>query len=55
LFLALVLFLGGAGFLIYLLTMSPGFMGFMATASVLVSCLGAYWLYEDFINAKPNA
>jgi hypothetical protein len=47
--------LGGAGFLIYLLTMSAGFRGFMVIGSGFASCLGAYWLYEDFINAKPNA
>jgi hypothetical protein len=55
LFTALVFFIGGSGFLIYLLTMSAGWKGWMVIGSGFVAFLGAAWLYEDFINAKPNA
>jgi hypothetical protein len=55
LFVALALFIGGAGFLIYLLTMSARWTGWMVIGSSFVACLGAAWLYEDFINPKPNA
>jgi hypothetical protein len=55
LFVALVLFIGGAGLMIYLLTMSAGWTGWMVIGSSFVACLGAAWLYEDFIKAKPNA
>jgi hypothetical protein len=27
----------------------------MVIGSGFVACLGAAWLYEDFINPKPNA
>jgi hypothetical protein len=52
---ALVLFIGGTGFLFYLLTMSAGWRGWMVIGSGFVACLGAAWLYEDFINPKSNA
>ena len=55
LFVALSLFVGGAGFLFYLLTMSEGWRGWMVISSGFVACLGAAWLYEDFLNAKPHA
>ena len=52
---ALALFVGGSGFLIYLFAFAAGFKWFMAVGAGFVACLGAYWLYEDFVDAKPNS
>ena len=53
--LALALMIAGFGFLFYLAAFSPGWPGWMMImGSALVGTLGAYWLYEDFINATPN-
>jgi hypothetical protein len=45
----------GFGFLAYLLVIAPGWKGWMVMAAGLVGVVGALWLYEDFINATPNA
>jgi hypothetical protein len=45
---------GGFGLLAYLLLPAPGWGGWMIVASGFAGIFGAYWLYEDFINATPN-
>jgi hypothetical protein len=52
--LALVLTIGGAATLTYLLFFANGWKGWMLVASGTFSVVGAFWLYEDFINATPN-
>ena len=52
--LALALMAGGFGLLAYLLLPAPGWGGWMIVASGFAGIFGAYWLYEDFINATPN-
>ena len=52
--LGLALMTGGFGFLVYLLLLAPGWRGWMIIGSGFSGILGAYWLYEDFINATPN-
>jgi len=52
--LALALMTAGFGFLAYLLLLAPGWKGWMIFGSGFSGVLGAYWLYEDFINATPN-
>jgi polyferredoxin len=52
--LALVLMIAGFGYLFYLAAFAPVFKGWMIMGSALVGTIGAYWLYEDFINATPN-
>ena len=51
---ALVLTMGGAGMLAYLLFFANGWKGWMLIASGTFAIVGAFWLYEDFINATPN-
>jgi hypothetical protein len=46
--------IAGFGFLAYLLLLAPGWKGWMIIGSGFSGILGAYWLYEDFINATPN-
>jgi hypothetical protein len=52
--LALALMTAGFGFLAYFLLLAPGWRDWMIIGSGLSGILGAYWLYEDFINATPN-
>ena len=52
--LALALMAGGFGLLAYLLLLAPGWSGRMIVGAGFCGILGAYWLYEDFINATPN-
>ena len=52
--LALVLMIAGFGYLFYLAAFAPVFKGWMIMGAALVGTIGAYWLYEDFINATPN-
>jgi hypothetical protein len=52
---ALALVGGGAYLTFHLLFLSAGWRGWMVMASALMLTIGAYWLYEDFINAKPGA
>jgi hypothetical protein len=52
--LALALMTGGFGLLAYLLLLAPGWSGWMIVGSGFSGILGAYWLYEDFMNANPN-
>ena len=53
--LALLLFVAGAGFLIYLFAFADHFRGWAVMAGAMMAVLGAFWLYEDFINATPNS
>ena len=52
---ALAMVCAGFGFLAYLLLLAPGWKGWMVMAAALVGTVGALWLYDDFINATPNA
>jgi len=52
--LALTFVIAGFGYLFYLAAFAPSFRGWMIMGSALVGTIGAYWLYEDFINATPN-
>ena len=52
--LALTLTVGGLGLLFYLAAFSPVLRVWMITGAALLATVGAYWLYEDFINATPN-
>jgi hypothetical protein len=52
--LALALLIVGFGLLFYFAAFSPVLSGWMIMGSALMGTLGAYWLYEDFINATPN-
>jgi hypothetical protein len=54
LILALTFMIAGFGYLFYLAAFAPAFRGWMIMGSALVGTIGAYWLYEDFINATPN-
>jgi hypothetical protein len=51
---ALGLLVAGFGFLVYLLFFAPAWSWGMVAGSGFSGTLGAYWLYEDFINATPN-
>ena len=51
---ALVLLFGGAAALCYLLFFAHGWKGWMLITSSTMSVVGAFWLYEDFLNATPN-
>jgi hypothetical protein len=52
--LALALMIAGFGFLAYLFLLAPGWSWGMVAGSGFSGTIGAYWLYEDFINATPN-
>ena len=52
--LALLLFAAGAGLLIYLLAFADHFRGWSVMAGSSMAAIGAFWLYEDFIDATPN-
>jgi hypothetical protein len=52
--LALALMIAGFGFLAYFLLFAPASSLGMIAGSGFAGTLGAYWLYEDFINATPN-
>jgi hypothetical protein len=52
--LALALMISGLGLLFYFAAFSPVLSGWMIMGSALMATVGAYWLYEDFINATPN-
>ncbi|QDW36378.1 hypothetical protein FFI89_004000 [Bradyrhizobium sp. KBS0727] len=54
LMLALALMISGLGFLFYFAAFSPVWSWWMITGSGFLGTVGAYWLYEDFINATPN-
>jgi hypothetical protein len=51
---ALTFMIAGFGYLFYLAAFAPVFKGWMIMGAALVGTIGAYWLYEDFINATPN-
>ena len=51
---ALALFGCGAYLTFHIVFLSEGWRGWMVMASALMLTIGAYWLYEDFINAKPG-
>jgi hypothetical protein len=51
--LALALMTAGFGFLAYVLILAPGWKWWMVAGSGFAGILGAYWLYEDFIDATP--
>jgi hypothetical protein len=51
---ALTFMIAGFGYLFYLAAFASILRGWMIMGSALVGTIGAYWLYEDFINAAPN-
>jgi len=51
---ALTFLIAGFGYLFYLAAFAPVWRGWLIMGSALVGTIGAYWLYEDFINATPN-
>ena len=52
--LALALMIAGFGFVAYLLLLAPDTSWRMVAWSGFLGTIGAYWLYEDFIDATPN-
>jgi len=51
---ALALFLGGCGALLYMLFFAAGWRGIVLIACGFVATMGAMWLYSDFIDATPS-
>jgi hypothetical protein len=54
LILALALTVAGYGFVVYVLLFAAGWSKPVVVAAAFAGTLGAFWLYEDFIDATPN-